>query len=64
MTLDEHIAKWQGKPIDFDGAYGFQCMDLMHQYVYEVLGITDRSVLAAPIARLVYQNFINIKNKY
>lgn len=61
MTFNEFINKWNGRPIDFDGAYGFQCMDLMHQYVYEVLGIKDRSVLSAPVARSVYENFPNIK---
>jgi hypothetical protein len=60
MTFDEHIAKWQGKPIDTDGAYGFQCMDEMHNYIKEVLGL-DYSVLAAPTARLVYENFNNLK---
>lgn len=62
MTFDQFISKYNGKAIDFDGAYGPQCMDLMHQYVYEVLGITDRSALAAPYAYLAYTNFNNISN--
>ena len=39
MTFDEFIAKWNGKGIDLDYAYGDQCMDLMHQYIVEVLGL-------------------------
>lgn len=57
MTFDEFIKKYDQKGIDFDGAYGDQCMDLMHQYIYEVLGLTDRRVLAAPAAKDVYLNF-------
>lgn len=60
MTLNEHIAKWNGRPVDFDGAYGFQCMDSMHQYIVEVLGLTDRRILAAPVARSVFENFPNV----
>lgn len=38
MTLQEFIAKWNGKRVDFDGHYGDQCMDLYRQYVQEVWG--------------------------
>jgi len=57
MTLENFIKKWSGKELDFDGYYGTQCMDLMHQYVYEVLDIKDKTVLAAPGARDVYNHF-------
>ena len=60
MSFDEFINKWNGKGIDTDGAFGFQCMDLMHKYVEEVLGLTDPRILAAPIARQVYENFDNV----
>lgn len=60
MTFDEFISKWNGRGIDFDGAYGDQCMDLMHQYHVEVLGITDGRTLAAPAAKDVYSNFSTI----
>jgi hypothetical protein len=60
LTLDQFRAKWNGKGIDFDGAYGDQCMDLMHQYCVEVLGITNGAVLAAPAAKDVYLNFSNV----
>src|SRR3990167_857740 len=38
MILDEFIKKYNGKGIDYDGAFGNQCMDLYRQYVKEVLG--------------------------
>lgn len=57
ITFDEFIKKWTGKPVDFDGIYPNQCMDLMHQYSYEVLGITDKAVLAKPSAYQVYSEF-------
>lgn len=37
MTTDEFVTKYNGKGIDFDGWYGFQCMDLYQQYTKEVL---------------------------
>lgn len=57
MTFKEFREKWAGKPVDFDGIYPNQCMDLMHFYVYEVLGLTDKYILAAPSAYLAYANF-------
>ncbi len=64
ITFDpDFINKWNGKGIDFDGYYGDQCMDLMHQYIVEVLGYTDGRILAAPTAKDVYLNFNNMFGK-
>ena len=60
MTLDAFITTWTNKPVDFDGVYPNQCMDLMHQYVYDVLGISDKATLAQPAAYQVFTNFDNI----
>jgi hypothetical protein len=38
MYLTDFISKWNGKPADFDGAFGNQCKDLVQYYVTEVLG--------------------------
>lgn len=38
MTLTEFIKKWEGKAVDFDKSYGFQCVDLVKQYWFEILG--------------------------
>jgi len=60
MKFSDFILKWQGRYIDFDGYYGNQCMDLLHQYCVEVLGITDGRVLAAPGAKHIFLNFDTI----
>lgn len=39
ITLDQFIAKYDGKPIDFDHQFGNQCVDLVAQYCVEVLGV-------------------------
>jgi len=36
MTLQDFIDKYTGKPVDFDGAYGAQCVDLVRQYFRDV----------------------------
>lgn len=54
MTLEQFIKKYDGKPIDTDGAYGPQCMDLMNQYTVDVLGL-PLNTLAAPTA---YQSYL------
>lgn len=61
MTLTDFITRWNGKYVDTDGAYGGQCMDLMHQYCVEVLGIQDLRVLAAPSAQAVWNTFSTVK---
>jgi len=38
MTLTEFVDKYKGKLVDFDGAYGAQCVDLVRQYMKEVWG--------------------------
>ena len=43
MTLREFIEKYQGKKVDFDGAYGAQCVDLFRQYTKDVLGIREHT---------------------
>lgn len=39
LTFDEFIAKYTGQKVDWDGAYGEQCVDLYRRYCAEVLGI-------------------------
>ncbi len=58
--LDKFIAENTGKGIDTDSAYEFQCVDLMHKYIQDVLGILNLRVLAAPAARDIYNNYPNI----
>ena len=39
MTLAEFVAKYQGVYVDFDHAFGAQCVDLIDRYAVDVLGI-------------------------
>jgi len=38
MSFNDFITKYDGKPIDYDGFYGYQCRDLVMQYISEFLG--------------------------
>jgi hypothetical protein len=51
MTTKEFFNKWNGKGIDFDHYYGFQCMDLAHQYAVEV---NNCDIPSAPAAKDVW----------
>lgn len=39
MTLTQFIKKYQGLKVDFDKAFGAQCVDLYRQYCYDVYHI-------------------------
>lgn len=39
MIIKDFFTFWNGKGIDFDGYYGFQCVDLYRQYVKDVLNL-------------------------
>lgn len=39
MKINEFLNKYTGKKVDFDGAYGAQCVDLFRQYCKDVLEI-------------------------
>lgn len=43
MTLEQFVTKYNGKKVDFDGAYGAQCVDLFRQYAKEGLGIPEHT---------------------
>lgn len=38
MTFEQFIIKWHGLPVDYDGHWGNQCVDLYRMYVDNVLG--------------------------
>ena len=44
MTMDQWVSKYLGKGIDYDGAYGVQCVDLAKSFAANVLGITPKAV--------------------
>jgi len=37
--VDAFVATWSGRPVDVDKSYGYQCVDLMHQFARDVLGV-------------------------
>lgn len=39
MTLTQFIKKYQGTKVDFDKAFGAQCVDLFRQYCFDVWNI-------------------------
>jgi hypothetical protein len=38
QTLQEFVPTWNGRGNNSDGAYGYQCVDIVNQYVQDVLG--------------------------
>ncbi|MCL2138682.1 MAG: CHAP domain-containing protein [Treponema sp.] len=42
MKLQEFVVKHYGKKVDFDGAFGAQCVDLARQYFKDVWGFTKQ----------------------
>jgi len=43
MTLEEFVKKYNGKKVDYDNAYGAQCVDLFRQYTKEALSIPEHT---------------------
>jgi hypothetical protein len=56
MTLDYFINKYNGKGIDWDGQYGFQCVDLYRKYVHEVLNLPQSKPI--PAAADIWNNYL------
>lgn len=41
MTLQEFVAQKTGQFVDWDGAHGYQCVDLFRFYMRDVLGLAQ-----------------------
>ena len=54
MTTQEFFDLWGGKGVDFDGSYGFQCMDLYLEYQKDVVGCP---IMGAPCAKDVWNHY-------
>lgn len=65
MTYNEFKNKYNGKWVDYDGAYGAQCWDLGQKYFIEVLGL-PASVLGGCglVSNMLYPPKRNILNQY
>ena len=59
MKLDEFVKNYEGKQVDFDNAFGSQCVDLFRQYSKEVLGIPEHTGVVDG-AKDLYFNFENM----
>ena len=57
ITIDEFFNKYNGKGIDFDNFYGFQCVDLAQQYNQEAINAPRLTGNAADIWDSYPKNF-------
>lgn len=63
MTLQEFINKWNGRFCEYNGdAFKFQCVDLVRQYIADVLKYPQSSMPPANYAKNIFKNFV--PNKY
>lgn len=64
MKLSEFCNKYQGKKVDFDGAYGAQCVDLFRQYLKDVWGLPHTGAVEG--AKDLYLNYdkLPLEKKY
>lgn len=60
MTLQEFIKRYENKTVDFDGAYGGQCVDLFNRYLVDVWDIKN-PIQQFPVAS-AYQLYGYAKN--
>lgn len=56
-NLQEFITEWTGKMIPFQDVPAGSCMAVPHQYIYEVLGLTNPLIISGEFAYEVYTNF-------
>lgn len=68
LTLDQFINKNLNKFVNYDNAWGFQCVDLMREYIIECLCLSPyKAIPATNYAKNIFYNykgndFVKIKN--
>lgn len=62
MRIDEFISKNIGKKVDYDGAFGAQCVDLFRQYAKDVWGIPVH-LGAVEGAKDLYEKYSTLPNE-
>jgi hypothetical protein len=66
MTKDEFVMKYYQTKVDYDGQYGYQCVDLFRQYCKDAAGVTEFStggVTGAKDLYLLYKK-LPLERKY
>lgn len=61
MKLDEFINKYINTKVDFDGAFGAQCVDLFRQYCKDVLDIPHTGSVDG--AKDIYLNYYKMEGE-
>ena len=62
ITFDKFIEKNNGKFIDYDQHWGFQCVDCMREYIIECMGLNPYE--AIPANNYAKNMFYNFNSKY
>ena len=65
ISFNQFISRYSGRYVDWDNKYGYQCVDLIRQYVYDVFGLSP--YVAIPYtgnAKDIFNRFPASGNKY
>ena len=58
ITYQQFLDKYNGKYVDYDKKYGYQCVDLFRQYVVDCFGLSPYTIFpAADYAKTIYKNY-------
>lgn len=60
QAVSDFVNFAKGEELHFPGCPGTQCMCIPHWYVLFCFGIKEKTFLAQPLARLVWENFDNL----
>ena len=58
MNLSLFLNKYTGQKVDFDNAFGFQCVDLFRQYTKDVLNAPHTGAVEG--AKDLFLNYLNL----
>ena len=64
MTLDEFVKKYSGTKVDYDGQYGYQCVDLFRQYCADVLNIPHTGAVVGAAELYTKYEALPLEQKY
>ena len=60
ISFEQFITKYNGRFVDYDHAFGNQCVDLMRQYCQDVRGVNGyKAIPATGNAKDIFKNFVN-----